>query len=97
MTVLVVNHGIIKSISILTMVVRSMMKSDVDTASACFCRELQVIQANFKLVSTHSALDLDRVHNLPHALLQEKILFISRKGINEFQTLFVGFKVVEII
>jgi hypothetical protein len=40
MTVLVVNHGIIKSISILTTVMHTMIKFDVDTLWDCFCQEV---------------------------------------------------------
>jgi len=39
MTVLVVNDGIIKSISILTAVIRPIMKFDVDQLQDCFCPE----------------------------------------------------------
>jgi hypothetical protein len=41
MTVLVVNHGIIKSISILTAVIRPMIKFDVDTPWDCFHQEVK--------------------------------------------------------
>jgi len=41
MTVLVVNHGIIKSISILTAVIRTMIKFDVDKPRKCFCHEVK--------------------------------------------------------
>jgi len=40
MTVLVVNHGIIKSISILTAVIRPMINVDVDTPWDCFRQEV---------------------------------------------------------
>jgi len=40
MTVLVVNHGIIKSISILTAVIRPMIKFDVDKLRDCFHQEV---------------------------------------------------------
>jgi len=39
MTVLVVNHGIIKSISIPTMVIRPMINFDVDKPRECFRQE----------------------------------------------------------
>jgi hypothetical protein len=39
MTVLVVNHGIIKSISILTVVICPMIKFDVDKPRDCFHQE----------------------------------------------------------
>jgi hypothetical protein len=41
MTILVVNHGIIKSISILTMVIRPMITFDVDQLGDCFCQEVK--------------------------------------------------------
>jgi hypothetical protein len=41
MTVLVVNHGIIKSISILTAVIRPMIKFDVDKLRDCFRQEVK--------------------------------------------------------
>jgi hypothetical protein len=40
MTVLVVNHGIIKSIRILTAVIRPMIKFDVDEPRDCFRQEV---------------------------------------------------------
>jgi hypothetical protein len=97
MTILVVNHGIIKSISILTTVIRPMIKFDVDTPRDCFCLEVKWTLAIHYQLSTLSALDVDRVHHLPHALLWEKILIVCQKGINEFQMLCGGFKAVEII
>jgi hypothetical protein len=41
MTVLVVNHGMIKSCSILTAVIRLMIKFDVDQPRDCFCQEVK--------------------------------------------------------
>jgi len=41
MTVLVGNHGIIKSISILTAVIRPMIKFDVDKPQDCFRQEVK--------------------------------------------------------
>ena len=41
MTVLVVNHGIIKSISILTAVIRPMIKFDVDKLRDCLRQEVK--------------------------------------------------------
>ena len=41
MTVLVVNHGITKSMSILTAVIRPMMKFDVDKPWDCFRQEVK--------------------------------------------------------
>jgi hypothetical protein len=41
MTILVVNHGIIKSISKLTAVIRLMIKFDVDKPCDCFRQEVK--------------------------------------------------------
>jgi len=41
MTVLVVNHGIIKSISILTTVIGPMIKFDLDKLHDCFRKEVK--------------------------------------------------------
>jgi len=41
MTVLVVNHGSIKSIRILTVVIRWMIKFDVDKLRDCFLQEVE--------------------------------------------------------
>jgi hypothetical protein len=38
-TVLVINHGIIKSIGIVTAVIRAMLNVDVDIPRDCFCHE----------------------------------------------------------
>jgi len=97
MTILVVNCGIIKSITILTTVIHPMIKFDVDKPQDCFCQEGKWMLAIRYQLSTHSALDLDPVHHLPHALLQEKILMVCQKGINEFQTLCGRFKAAAII
>jgi hypothetical protein len=72
MIVLVVNDGIIKSISILTAVICPMIKFDVDNPLDCFRQEEKWMLAIRYQLSTLSALDLDRVHHLPHALLPEK-------------------------
>ena len=40
MTILVVNHGIMKYISILTVVIRTMIKYDVDQPRDCFHQEV---------------------------------------------------------
>jgi len=72
MIILVVNHGIIESISILTAVIRPMMKFDADEPQDCFRQEVKWTLAILYQLSTLSALDLDRVHHLPHALLPEK-------------------------
>jgi len=72
MTVLVVNHGNIESISVLTGVIRPMIKFDVDNPRDCFRQEVQWTLAIRYQLSTLSALDLDRVHHFPHALLPQK-------------------------
>ena len=72
MTVLVVNHGIIKSISILAAVIRLMIKFEIDKPRDCFHQEVKWTLAIRDQLSTLSALDLHRVHHLPHALLKEK-------------------------
>jgi len=41
MTILVINHGIIKSISILTAVIRPMIRLDVDKPRDCFRQEVK--------------------------------------------------------
>ena len=72
MTILVVNHGIIKSISILTAVIPPMLIFDVDKPWDCFCQEVTWTLAICCQLSTLSGLDLDHVHHLPHALLKEQ-------------------------
>jgi hypothetical protein len=41
MTILVVNHGIVKSISLLTTVIRLMMKCNVDSLRDCFPQKVK--------------------------------------------------------
>jgi len=72
MTVLVIDHGIIESISILTSVIRPMIKFDVDKPRDCLRQEVKWMLAIRHQLSTLSALDLDRVHHLTHALIPEK-------------------------
>jgi len=62
MTVLVVNHGIIKSISILTAVIRPMIKSHVDKPRDCFRQKVMWTLAISWQLSTLSAFALDRLH-----------------------------------
>jgi hypothetical protein len=69
MTILVINNGIIKSISILTVVICPMIKFDFDKPRDCFRQEVQWTLTIRQKLSTLSALGLDRVHHLPHALL----------------------------
>jgi hypothetical protein len=80
MTVLVVNHGIIKSISILTAVIRQMIKFVVDKPRDYLHQEVKWTLAICYQLSTLSALDLDRVHRLPHALLPEKVTYCLPEG-----------------
>jgi hypothetical protein len=80
MTGLVVNHGIIESISILTVVIFPMMKFDVDTPRDCLRKEAKLTQAIPYQLSTLSALDLDGVYHLPHALLPEKVTYCLPEG-----------------
>jgi hypothetical protein len=71
MTVLVINHGIIKSISILRVVICTMTPFDVDTLQDCFRLEVKCMLDISYQRSTLPMLDLGRVHYLPHALLPE--------------------------
>jgi hypothetical protein len=80
MTVLVVNHGIIKAISILTAVIRQMIKFDIDKPWYCFRQEVKWTLAIHYQLSTLSALDLGHVHHLPHALLSEKDTYCLAEG-----------------
>ena len=80
MTVLVVNHGIIKSISILTAVILPMIKFDLDKPWDCFRKEAKWTLAIHWQLSTFSALDLESVHHLPHALPQEKDTYCLPEG-----------------
>jgi hypothetical protein len=80
MTVVVVNHGILESISILTAVIGPMIKFDVDKPRDCFRQEVKWTLAIRYQLSTLSALDLDRVHHLPHALLLEKDTYCLLEG-----------------
>jgi hypothetical protein len=77
----------IKSISILTPVIRPMIKYDLDKPWDCFRQEVKWMLAIRWQLSTLSALDMGRVHHLPHPLLQEKILIVGQKRINELQML----------
>jgi hypothetical protein len=80
MTVLVVNHVIINSISLFTVVIRSMKKFDVDRLHNCFCPEVKWMLPIHLQLSTLSALDLDHVHHLPHALLQQNDTYCLPEG-----------------
>jgi len=80
MTILVVNHGMIKSISIPTAVIRPMIKFDVDKPRDCFRQEEKSTLAVRYQLSTLSALHLGSVHHLPHALLQGKDSYCLPQG-----------------
>ena len=80
MTILVVNYGIIKSISILTAVIRPMIKFDVDKPRDCLRQEVKWTLALRYQFSTLSVLDLAHVHHLPHALLPEKETYCLPQG-----------------
>jgi hypothetical protein len=71
MTIVVVNYGLIKSISILTAVIRRMIKFDVDNPPDCFRQEVNWTLAISYQLATISALDLECIHHLLHALLHE--------------------------
>jgi hypothetical protein len=72
MTVLIVNHGMKKNLIILSAVIHPMIKYDVDNLWDCLRQEVKWTLAISYQLSTLSALDLDRVHHLPHGLLLEK-------------------------
>jgi len=67
----VVIDGIIKSITIYSAVGRLVMKLDIDTPRDTVHQQLQSMLPILQQLSTLSGLDLDHVHHLPHALLQE--------------------------
>jgi hypothetical protein len=72
MAILVINHGIIKFISIPTADITAKSKFDVDTSRDFVHQEVKLTLAVRYQLSTLSGLDLDHVHHLPHALPQEK-------------------------
>ena len=80
MTVLVTSHGIIKSISILTMGIFLMIKLDVDEPRDCIRQEVKWTLAIRSQLLTLSALDLDCVHHFAHTLLQEKDTYCLQEG-----------------
>jgi hypothetical protein len=71
MTVHVINHGIIKSIRILTTVICPMINFDVDYPRDCLFQDEKWMLAISYQLSTLPAFALDRVHHLPHTLLLE--------------------------
>jgi hypothetical protein len=97
MAVIDINDGIIECISILTADIHPMMKFDVDKPRDSLSHEITWVLAIVYQWSNRSALDFDRGHHLPHGQLQEKILIIGQKRMNEFQTLSSRFEAVEII
>jgi len=80
MTVLVINHGIIQSITIPTAVFYPMIRIDVDTPPDCFWQEVKWTLASHCELSNPSGLDSGRVQHLPHALLQEKDSYCQPEG-----------------
>jgi len=80
MTVLVVHHGIIQSISIHTAVSWPMINFHLDPPRDCFLMEAKWTLAIRYQLSTLSALDLGRVHHLPHALQPKKDTYCQAEG-----------------
>jgi len=72
MTILVVNHGIMISISILTAGILPTIKFDVNELWDCVRQEVKWMLGIRYQLSTLSVLDLNCVHYFPHSLLQEK-------------------------
>jgi hypothetical protein len=62
MTFVIVNYGIIKSLRILTAVIRPMIKFDEDKPRDCVRQEVKWTLTIPYQLSTLSGLDLDRVH-----------------------------------
>jgi hypothetical protein len=71
MTALVINHGNIKCINIITRDIRPIIKFRVRKPQDCSRQEVKWTGAFHYQYSTPCALDLDCKHNLPHALLWE--------------------------
>jgi hypothetical protein len=87
-TVLVVNQGIIKSISIYTAVIHPMIKFDVDKPWDCFHQEVKWTLAIRYQLSTLSLGWIWTAYTTFHMLCdRKKILIVCQKGINEFQML----------
>jgi len=80
LTVRVINHGIMTSISMLASVILPMIRFDVDIPWDCFRQQVKMTLAIHLQLSTVSALDLNCVHHLPHALLQEKDTYCLPEG-----------------
>jgi len=80
MTILVVNHEIIKSIRIRTAVSCQMIKFHLDIPEHSFRQVVKCMMAIRWQHLTLSALDSGRVHHLPHALLHEKDTYCLPEG-----------------
>ena len=81
MTILVVNHGIIKCISIVTAVIRTMIQFYVDKLGDCFRKAVQWTLDIPLHLSTLSVLDWDHVHSLSHHLQQQNNTYYLPEGI----------------
>jgi hypothetical protein len=97
MTVLVIEHGITKTISTVTAAICPMRNIDQVTQRDCPRHKVNWMLAIQWKFSTLSVLDLGHVHHLPHSVLQEQIVIERQMEINEVQMLSVGFIEVEII
>jgi hypothetical protein len=80
MTVLVVHHGCIKSISIHTAVIFPMINFHIDQPLDSFRQKAKWTLAIRYQLSTLSVLDVGRVHQHPHSLLQEKDTYCLAEG-----------------
>jgi hypothetical protein len=75
-----------------------MIKFDVDKLGDCFRQEVKWTLAIREQLPTLSLRWIWTAYTTFHMLCdRKKILIVSQKGINEFQTLEGGFKAVEII
>ena len=97
MAVLVINHGIIKSIRIITAIVRPMIKLEVDICCDCYCQEQSACWPFIRSFQ-YSLRGIWTAYTTFHTICHKnKILVACRKGINELQMLCIRFKAVEII
>jgi len=69
-----------KSISILLTVIGPVIKFDVDKQRDDFRQELRLTLGFREQLSTFSALDLGRIHDIPHALPQENCNYSLPQG-----------------
>jgi hypothetical protein len=81
MAVLVVNHGIIQCIIILSAVLRAMTKFDIYTLRNGICQEVKWMLDVHLQLSTLLALELCHVHHLPYALLHENATYCLPEAI----------------